>query len=134
MFYTLTGALKATGLNKTMIMRAIESGKITGTKDLFGECRSSVRSFTEYIPLLQSVAPEAIRRSQTRHPMQRPSNRRSEPSSEKRGIVSDNSPMTCAAIVTRSATRHKPRNGSPIGVSGVRGGAASLAIAQRIGS
>jgi hypothetical protein len=37
MFYTLTGALKATGLNKTTILRAIESGKITGTKDLFGE-------------------------------------------------------------------------------------------------
>jgi hypothetical protein len=25
------------GLNKTTILRAIESGKITGTKDLFGE-------------------------------------------------------------------------------------------------
>ena len=37
MFYTLTEALKATGLNKTTILRAIESGKITSTKDLFGE-------------------------------------------------------------------------------------------------
>jgi hypothetical protein len=37
MFYTLTGALKATGLNKPTILRAIESGKIIGTKDLFGE-------------------------------------------------------------------------------------------------
>jgi hypothetical protein len=31
MFYTLTGALKATRLNKTTILSSIESGKITGT-------------------------------------------------------------------------------------------------------
>jgi len=36
-FYTLTDALKATGLEKVTILTAIEAGKITAVKDLFGE-------------------------------------------------------------------------------------------------
>jgi hypothetical protein len=37
MFYTLAGAVKATGLPELAILRALEGGEITGTKDLFGE-------------------------------------------------------------------------------------------------
>jgi hypothetical protein len=37
MFYTLAAAAQATGLSKSTILRAIEAGQITGTKDLFGE-------------------------------------------------------------------------------------------------
>jgi hypothetical protein len=37
MFYTLTGASKATGADQVTILRAIEGGKIAAAKDLFGE-------------------------------------------------------------------------------------------------
>jgi hypothetical protein len=37
MFYTLTGALKATGADQLTILRAIEGGQIAAAKDLFGE-------------------------------------------------------------------------------------------------
>src|SRR6266446_3005899 len=37
MFYTLAGAVKATGLPELAILRALQGGEITGTKDLFGE-------------------------------------------------------------------------------------------------
>ena len=37
MFYSITGALQATGLDKMTILRAIEDGKIAAAKDLFGE-------------------------------------------------------------------------------------------------
>jgi hypothetical protein len=36
---TLATAAKATGLNKSTILRAIKIGQITGTKDQFGEWR-----------------------------------------------------------------------------------------------
>jgi hypothetical protein len=39
MSYTLATAAKATGLNKSTILRAIKGGQITGTKDQFGEWR-----------------------------------------------------------------------------------------------
>jgi hypothetical protein len=39
MSYTLATAAKATGLNRSTILRAIKSGQITGTKDQFGEWR-----------------------------------------------------------------------------------------------
>jgi len=39
MSYTLAAAAKATGLNRSTILRAIKSGQITGTKDQFGEWR-----------------------------------------------------------------------------------------------
>ena len=39
MSYTLATAAKATGLNKSTILRAIKSGQITGRKDQFGEWR-----------------------------------------------------------------------------------------------
>ena len=35
--YTLAQAAAATGLNKTSVLRAIKSGKISGTKDEFGQ-------------------------------------------------------------------------------------------------
>jgi hypothetical protein len=37
MLYTLAGAAKATGLDSSMILRAIEDGRITGIKDLLDE-------------------------------------------------------------------------------------------------
>jgi hypothetical protein len=39
MSYTLATAAKATGLNRSTILRAIKGGQITGTKDQFGEWR-----------------------------------------------------------------------------------------------
>ena len=39
MSYTLATAAKATGLNKSTILRAIKSGQINGAKDQFGEWR-----------------------------------------------------------------------------------------------
>ena len=39
MSYTLATAAKATGLNKSTILRAIKGGQISGTKDPFGEWR-----------------------------------------------------------------------------------------------
>jgi len=37
MSYSLAAAAAATGLNKTSILRAIKSGKISGTKDTLGQ-------------------------------------------------------------------------------------------------
>jgi hypothetical protein len=37
MSYTLVAAAKATGLNKSTILKAIKGGKITGTKDELGK-------------------------------------------------------------------------------------------------
>ena len=37
MSYSLRAAAAATGLNKTSILRAIKSGKISGTKDALGQ-------------------------------------------------------------------------------------------------
>jgi hypothetical protein len=37
MFYTVTAAAKIAGLNKSTVLAAIETGQISGTKDLFGE-------------------------------------------------------------------------------------------------
>lgn len=37
MSYSLAAAAAATGLNKTSILRAIKSGKISGTKDALGQ-------------------------------------------------------------------------------------------------
>jgi hypothetical protein len=37
MFYTVAAAAKATGLSKSAVLAAIETGRIAGTKDLFGE-------------------------------------------------------------------------------------------------
>src|SRR5262249_33422229 len=39
MSYTLATAAKATGLNRSTILRAIKSGQVTGTKDQCGEWR-----------------------------------------------------------------------------------------------
>src|SRR5438128_1998242 len=37
MFYTVTAAAKVAGLSRSKVLAAIETGQITGTKDLFGE-------------------------------------------------------------------------------------------------
>jgi hypothetical protein len=37
MGYTLGDAARATGLNKSTILRAIRSGKVSGTKDVHGQ-------------------------------------------------------------------------------------------------
>ena len=37
MFYTLAAAAKATGLSEQTILKAVEDGGITGTRDLFGD-------------------------------------------------------------------------------------------------
>ena len=39
MYYTLAAAAAATGLSENTILKAVEGGAITGTKDLFGEWR-----------------------------------------------------------------------------------------------
>ena len=117
MFYTLTGASKATGADQVTILRAIEGGKIAAAKDLFGEwhieraellrvyprvAESSAGSDTAQrnaapnFPLLKSMAWEEMRRIAAQHPLQRPSKRRSKPSSVKPGMVCHDSPMTRA--------------------------------------
>ena len=47
MSYTLATAAKATGLNKSTILRAIKGGQISGTKDPLGEWRSEERDVLE---------------------------------------------------------------------------------------
>jgi hypothetical protein len=78
MFYTLTGALMATGLNKTTIMRAIETGKIAGTKDLFGEWQIDRAELHRLYPRVAERSAGSDTAQPTQHPMQRPSNRRPE--------------------------------------------------------
>jgi hypothetical protein len=49
-FYTLTGALQATGLDKVTILRAIEGGKIAAAKDLFGEWQIECAALHQVFP------------------------------------------------------------------------------------
>ena len=56
MYYTLTTAAKATGLDASEILRAIESGQITGSRGEFGEWRVEIAELTAFIPQLQSRA------------------------------------------------------------------------------
>ena len=50
MFYTLTGASKATGADQLTILRAIEGGKIAAAKDLFGEWHIERAAFHRVFP------------------------------------------------------------------------------------
>ena len=67
--YTLAEAAKATGTNKTTILRAIRSGKITGTKDDHGSWQIEPAELHRIYPR-QSYAPmqEAMRRNDTHQP------------------------------------------------------------------
>ena len=54
--YTLDGAVKVSGLSKSTILRALECGQISGTKDLFGEWRIEPRELCQISrPLAQNV-------------------------------------------------------------------------------
>ena len=55
MSYSLAGAAKATGTNKTTILRAIKTGKISGTRDVHTATgASSLRKFTAYMRPLRT--------------------------------------------------------------------------------
>ena len=54
--YTLDGAVKVSGLSKSTILRALECGQISGTRDLFGEWRIEPRELCQISrPLAQNV-------------------------------------------------------------------------------
>ena len=50
MYYTLTTAAKATGLDASEILRAIESGQITGSRGEFGEWRVEIAELHRVYP------------------------------------------------------------------------------------
>ena len=50
MSYTLAEAAVATGTNKTTILRAIKSGRISGTKDPFGTWRVEIAELHRVYP------------------------------------------------------------------------------------
>jgi hypothetical protein len=57
MSYTLTSAATATGLNRTTILRAIKSGKISGAKDEHGEWHIEPAELHRvYPPVARTVA------------------------------------------------------------------------------
>jgi hypothetical protein len=63
MSYTLATAAKATGLNKSTILRAIKSGQIIGTKDRFGEWRvEPVELHRVYPPVAELSAGSSVPR------------------------------------------------------------------------
>ncbi len=56
MAYTLADAAQATGTNKTTILRAIKSGKISGSKDEFGTWQVEPAELHRVYPPLRSDA------------------------------------------------------------------------------
>ena len=56
MYYTLATAAKATGLNRSVILRAIKSGEITGSKDEFGEWRVEIAALHRIYPALEQLS------------------------------------------------------------------------------
>jgi hypothetical protein len=56
MFHTLDGAVKVTGLSESTILRALECGQISGTKDLFGEWRIEHRELCQISRALEEAA------------------------------------------------------------------------------
>jgi hypothetical protein len=56
MYYTLATAAKATGLNRSVILRAIKSGQITGSKDEFGEWRVEIAALHRFYPALEQLS------------------------------------------------------------------------------
>jgi hypothetical protein len=113
MSYTLATAAKATGLNKSTMLRAIKSGQITGTKDQFGEWRVDPVELHRVYPAVAELSASSDVPRRHAGPMRQ--TQRSKLSSGGPGICSDNSSMRCAARAT------------PIGESGARGGGASPA-------
>ena len=57
MAYTLAEAAKASGLNKTTILRALKSGQITGTKDEHGVWRVHPAEFHRVYPVAARSGP-----------------------------------------------------------------------------
>jgi hypothetical protein len=56
MSYTLATAAKATGLNKSTILRAIKGGHITGMKDEFGEWRVEPADLHRVFPAVAELS------------------------------------------------------------------------------
>ena len=102
MSYTLATAAKATGLNKSTILRAIKGGQITGTKDQFGEWRIEPVELHRVYPAVADFSAAAMCRGHTQRPMRRPSTQRSKCSSCGREIYSDNSTMNAPRPRRRS--------------------------------
>ena len=62
MAYSLAAAAAATGLNKTTVLRAIKSGKISGARDMSGEwCVEAVELHRVYPSLQRQRAPRKRR-------------------------------------------------------------------------
>ncbi len=100
MSYTLATAAKATGLNKSTILRAIKGGQISGTKDPFGEWRiEPVELHRVYPAVAELSAGSDVPRRHAR-PIRRPSTLRSKRLSCGRKICSDDSSMKCATPKT----------------------------------
>ena len=70
--YTLAAAAAATGLNKTTVLRAIKSGKISGTKNEVGEWQVEPAELHRVYPALrpQRRAPMRCNETQLHPPMQ----------------------------------------------------------------
>src|SRR5450830_1064317 len=67
--YTLAEAAKATGTNKTTILRAIKSGKLSGTKDTHGEWQVEPVELHRVYPVAEprTAAPAASRAAVPRY-------------------------------------------------------------------
>ena len=65
--YTLAAAAAATGLNKTTVLRAIKSGKITGTKNELGEWQVEPAELHRVYPAIAAAAEgtDALQRDAT---------------------------------------------------------------------
>ena len=63
MAYSLAAAATATGLNKTMILRAIKTGKISGARDKSGEWCVEAAELHRVYPSLQRQRAPRMRRS-----------------------------------------------------------------------
>ena len=57
MFYTVEGAVKATGLEKAKILSALESGQVPGMRNLFGEWQIEDRDLRSAYPALMKGRP-----------------------------------------------------------------------------
>jgi hypothetical protein len=62
MAYSLAAAAAATGLNKTTVLRAIKSGKISGARDKSGEWRVEAAELHRVYPWLQRQRIPRMRR------------------------------------------------------------------------
>jgi hypothetical protein len=62
MFYTVEGAVKATGLEKARILSALESGRMPGMRNLFGEWQIEDRDLRSAYPALTKSRPASAPR------------------------------------------------------------------------